>query len=73
LGITTAAFSRHVLKDALKNNRKDQGDTAYTTARVLTSVMAEAFGRTQGASSEDTYKLKQILLKIYDQEQKLLL
>ena len=71
LGFTTAAFARHILKEAVKSSRKDQVDVVYKNARVLTSVMAEAFGRTHGASPEDTYKLKQVLLKIFDQEQRL--
>jgi len=71
VGMTTAAFARYVLKDAVKNPRKDQIDHVYKNARILISVMAEAFGRTHGASPEDTGKLKQTLLRIFEQEQRL--
>ncbi len=68
LGLTLPAYTRQVLKDSVKNTRKDQPDIHLKIARAKVVVIAEALGRTQGASPEATDKLKKTLLKIFDQE-----
>ena len=68
LGLSTTVFIRQILKDYLKkSNRKNELD-AHKAHRASVHVLAEAFGRTQGASPEATEKLKKMLLKIFDQE-----
>jgi len=70
-GLTFSAYARHVLRNSLRKSTPQESVEGLKAARILTSVMAEAFGRTQRASPEDTNKLKQVLLRIFDQEQRL--
>ena len=68
LGVSTEAYARQVIKDSLKNPRKEQADNALKAARAMVKTMAEGFGRGLKASPEDTEKLSKILLKKFDQE-----
>jgi len=69
LGMTTNAFICHILNESLKkSHRKEPVDHHLKIARAKVVVIAEALGRTQGASPEATDKLKKTLLKIFDQE-----
>jgi hypothetical protein len=68
LGLTLPAYARQILKESIKNPRKDHSEYSLKLARAKVVVMAEALGRTQGASPEATEKLKKTLLKIFEQE-----
>ena len=68
LGVSTEAYARQVIKDSLKNPRKDQTDNALKTARAMVNAMAEGLGRASNASPEATEKLSKILLKKFDME-----
>ena len=68
LGVSTESYARQVIKDSLKNPRKEQADDALKAARAMVKTMAEAFGRSLKASPEDTEKLSKILVKKFDQE-----
>jgi len=68
LGLSVEAYARQVIKDSLKNSRKEQADNAIKAGRATVKTMAEAFGRMLKASPEDTEKLSKILVKKFDQE-----
>ena len=68
LGLSTEAYARQIIKDSLKNPRKEQSDNSLKTARAMVKTMADAFGRTLKTSPEDTEKLSKILVKKFDQE-----
>ena len=68
LGLKVEPYARQVIKDSLKNPRKEQADNSLKAARAMVKVLAEAFGRGLKASPEDTEKLSQILLKKFDKE-----
>jgi hypothetical protein len=67
VGLTISAYARHVLRDSLRKSTPQEPAEALKAARVLVPVLAEALGRTQNASPEDTEKLCKILLKKFDQ------
>ncbi len=67
LGLTTSAYIRQVLKDSLRKQSRPDSQAVALAVRRLIPVLVQALGRTQNASSQATEKLKQILLKEYDQ------
>lgn len=68
LGLSAEAFARHVFKEAVKNTRKEDQLDALKIAKAQVTALAEALGRTQGASPEQVEKLKKTLIKIFEQE-----
>jgi len=68
LGLTLPAYARQILKESIKNPRKDHTEFSLKIARAKIVVIAEALGRTQNATPEAIEKLSKILLKKFDQE-----
>ena len=67
-GVTISAYTRMVLRNSFKKPTQQEPTEALKATRALVPVLAEALGRTLRASSEDTEKLSQILIKKFDQE-----
>ena len=61
-------FIRQILKDSLKKSTRNEPTDSHKSTRALVHVLAEAIGRTQNVSPENTEKLTKILLKKFDRE-----
>ena len=64
-GLTTSAYIRTLLKDALTKEHQARHSEVLRAIKALIPTLAEAFGKTQSADDELIGRLNKVLLERY--------
>jgi len=68
LGLTVSAYMRRLIKESSRRHPDAHHAEILKFIRALAPTLAEAFGRTQNVSNDQTQRLAQTLLERFDQE-----